>query len=149
MFLYFGHSNIIHQNICGLVKLWQICTLITYLRDVTKIKKYFYFPISHASKGSCEATLRKPGKGKLIVSSVALHIWPYTDQFPLSPDEKQELNKNASSFDKLLMEIPSQDIVIEETGGSTEAKRKSPVPDGAAVKRRASVISRLDIVEAD
>ncbi|KAL0869546.1 hypothetical protein ABMA27_005813 [Loxostege sticticalis] len=64
-------------------------------------------------------------------------------------DEKQELQRNCSSFDKLLMELPSQDIEIQETGDSVpEAKRKSP-GEGGAAKRRASVMSRLDIVEAD
>ncbi|CAG9795479.1 unnamed protein product [Diatraea saccharalis] len=68
-------------------------------------------------------------------------------------DEKQELHKTGNSFDKLLMEIPTQDIVIEETGATageqTTAKRSSPLPEGNAVKRRASFINRLDIVETD
>ncbi|XP_028169184.1 DNA repair protein RAD52 homolog isoform X3 [Ostrinia furnacalis] len=65
-------------------------------------------------------------------------------------DEKQDLHKNCSSFDQLLMELPSQDIVIQETGDSVDdaAKRKSAL-EGSATKRRASVINRLDIVEAD
>ncbi|KAG7301751.1 hypothetical protein JYU34_014739 [Plutella xylostella] len=57
--------------------------------------------------------------------------------------DKQELHK--SSFDNLLLGIPTQDIHIEESGVSAD-KRKSPEPGGGAAKRRASAVGRLDIV---
>jgi hypothetical protein len=67
----------------------------------------------------------------------------------LSPDEKLE-HKNSSSFDRLLLEIPSQDIVIQETAESVEvdtAKRKSLENDSSIAKRRTSFLNKLDIVE--
>nr|XP_049700756.1 wiskott-Aldrich syndrome protein family member 2 isoform X2 [Helicoverpa armigera] len=64
-------------------------------------------------------------------------------------DEKQELGRNSSSFDHLLMEIPTQDIMIEATGEEV-GKRKSPTPECAsAAKRRNSCKSKLDIMKSD
>uniref|UniRef100_A0A2A4K565 Uncharacterized protein n=1 Tax=Heliothis virescens TaxID=7102 RepID=A0A2A4K565_HELVI len=64
-------------------------------------------------------------------------------------DEKQELGRNSSSFDHLLMEIPTQDIMIEATG-EEPGKRKSPGPECAgAAKRRNSCMSKLDIMKSD
>ncbi|XP_022828355.1 DNA repair protein RAD52 homolog isoform X3 [Spodoptera litura] len=60
-------------------------------------------------------------------------------------DEKQELSRNSSSFDHLLMEIPTQDIMIEATG-EEPGKRKSPGPDTSSAKRRNSSINKLDII---
>ncbi|XP_026743898.1 uncharacterized protein LOC113505422 [Trichoplusia ni] len=60
-------------------------------------------------------------------------------------DDKQELGRNSSSFDKLLMDIPTQDIMIEDTG-EEPSKRKSPAPDGNSAKRR-NTLSKLDIVQ--
>ncbi|XP_022117563.2 DNA repair protein RAD52 homolog isoform X2 [Pieris rapae] len=60
--------------------------------------------------------------------------------------DKNELDKNTSSFD-MLMAIPSQDIVIEEAGDKAEeGKRKSPALEGQAAKRRASLYDKADIV---
>ncbi|XP_038211320.1 DNA repair protein RAD52 homolog isoform X3 [Zerene cesonia] len=74
------------------------------------------------------------------------------EQFRLKQLAKQkdmdnnEFDKNCTSFDNLLMAIPTQDIVIEETGNSTEEnKRKSPAPDASVAKRRASVMNKLDV----
>ncbi|XP_075981407.1 uncharacterized protein LOC142980022 isoform X4 [Anticarsia gemmatalis] len=61
-------------------------------------------------------------------------------------EEKQELSRNSSSFDKLLLDIPTQDIVIESTGEDA-TKRKSPGPDGGVAKRRTGCVSKLDIVK--
>ncbi|XP_063366843.1 uncharacterized protein LOC134655322, partial [Cydia amplana] len=44
-------------------------------------------------------------------------------------DESSEL-KNGSSIDRLLMDIPSQDIVVRESG-----KRKTPPPEGSTKRR--------------
>ncbi|XP_061721099.1 uncharacterized protein LOC133527919, partial [Cydia pomonella] len=44
-------------------------------------------------------------------------------------EESSEL-KNGSSIDRLLMDIPSQDIVVRESG-----KRKTPPPEGSAKRR--------------
>ena len=68
----------------------------------------------------------------------------------MSTDDKQELGRNSSSFDHLLLEIPSQDIMIEATG-QEPGKRKSPGPEGGAgtAKRRNSFKSKLNIVKAD
>ncbi|KAJ8718188.1 hypothetical protein PYW07_006118 [Mythimna separata] len=65
-------------------------------------------------------------------------------------DEKQELSRNSSSFDHLLLEIPSQDILIEATGEEV-GKRKSPGGEGSAsaAKRRNSFKTKLDIVKTD
>lgn len=65
----------------------------------------------------------------------------------LSADDKPELSRNSSIFDKLLMDIPTQDIMIEATG-EEPAKRKSPAPETSA-KRRNSGMNKLDIVQAD
>ncbi|XP_060805680.1 DNA repair protein RAD52 homolog isoform X2 [Amyelois transitella] len=59
-------------------------------------------------------------------------------------NDDKELSKAGSSIDKMLMDIPTQDIVIEESG-TEDGKRKSPA-DGGAAKRRTSVLNRLDIV---
>lgn len=66
----------------------------------------------------------------------------------LSADEKEELGRHGSSFDHLLLEIPTQDIMIEATGEEA-GKRKSPGLDlgAGAVKRRNSF--KLDIVKGD
>ncbi|XP_034835455.1 DNA repair protein RAD52 homolog isoform X2 [Maniola hyperantus] len=61
-------------------------------------------------------------------------------------DDNQEMNKD--SFDTVLMAIPSQDIVIEDTGSPevvTSAKRKSLATASGAAKRR--TVSKLDTVE--
>ncbi|CAK1553105.1 unnamed protein product [Leptosia nina] len=55
------------------------------------------------------------------------------EEFRLKQLQKQnldnELDKNSSSIDNILMAIPSQDIVTEETGNTIEeGKRKSPSP---------------------
>ncbi|CAH0696091.1 unnamed protein product [Spodoptera exigua] len=63
-------------------------------------------------------------------------------------DEKTELSRNSSSFDHLLMEIPTQDIMIEATG-EEPAKRKSPGPDTSTAKRRNSFMNKLDIMKTD
>ncbi|KAJ8717494.1 hypothetical protein PYW08_005893 [Mythimna loreyi] len=65
-------------------------------------------------------------------------------------DDKHELSRNSSSFDHLLLEIPSQDIMIEATG-EEPGKRKSPGAEGgsSAAKRRNSCKSKLDIVKTD
>ncbi|KAI5634959.1 hypothetical protein NE865_12354 [Phthorimaea operculella] len=62
-------------------------------------------------------------------------------------DEKSEMSRAASSFDALMMDIPTQDIEIEQTGDEA-GKRRSPGPDGSATggAKRRSVMSRLDIV---
>ncbi|XP_053614262.1 DNA repair protein RAD52 homolog isoform X3 [Plodia interpunctella] len=59
-------------------------------------------------------------------------------------NDDKELNKAGSSINKLLMDISTQGIVIEESGVE-DGKRKSPA-DGGAPKRRTSVLNRLDIV---
>ncbi|CAB3257935.1 unnamed protein product [Arctia plantaginis] len=64
----------------------------------------------------------------------------------LQPDDDHELSKNSSSFDKLLMDIPTQDIVIEATGEDS-TKRKSPGGDGSVAKRRTGSVSKLDIMK--
>ncbi|CAK1584932.1 unnamed protein product [Parnassius mnemosyne] len=62
-------------------------------------------------------------------------------------DERQTLSKDNSSLDTLLMAIPTQDIIIEETGNTEEAgKRKSPSRDGGSSKRRGSIADKLEIV---
>ncbi|XP_045777372.1 DNA repair and recombination protein RAD52-like isoform X2 [Maniola jurtina] len=61
-------------------------------------------------------------------------------------DDNQEMNKD--SFDTVLMAIPSQDIVIGETGNTAvvaSAKRKSPASDSGAAKRR--TVTKLDTIE--
>ncbi|XP_037295207.1 DNA repair protein RAD52 homolog isoform X2 [Manduca sexta] len=62
-------------------------------------------------------------------------------------DEKHELSKGHSSIDKLLMDIQTQDIVIDETGPMADTgKRKSPTPNNGRTKRRSSIVNKLDIV---
>ncbi|CAH2042722.1 unnamed protein product, partial [Iphiclides podalirius] len=62
-------------------------------------------------------------------------------------DDDRTLCKDNSSLDSLLMAIPSQDIVIEETGSTdAPAKRKSPAPESGNTKRRGSLANKLDIV---
>ncbi|KAM3959268.1 uncharacterized protein ACR2FA_006696 isoform 2-T2 [Aphomia sociella] len=68
------------------------------------------------------------------------------------PDGKQDLSKNCT-IDNLLLDIPTQDIVIEESGDAAETlengKRKSPVPEGNTAKRRASFLNKLDVVQSE
>ncbi|XP_047513477.1 DNA repair protein RAD52 homolog isoform X2 [Pieris napi] len=59
--------------------------------------------------------------------------------------DKNELDKNSSSFD-MLMAIPSQDLVIEAGDKAEDGKRKSPALEGQAAKRKASLYDKLDIV---
>ncbi|XP_004924245.1 DNA repair protein RAD52 homolog isoform X2 [Bombyx mori] len=61
-------------------------------------------------------------------------------------DQRQDVSKASSSFDRLLLNLPSQDILIEDTApNGGDGKRKSPGPDSGA-KRRNS-FNKLNIVQ--
>lgn len=53
----------------------------------------------------------------------------------LSTSDTQDIDAN-SCIDNLLMAIPTQVIMTEESGNTVDGKRKSPTPDADNVKRR-------------
>ncbi|KAJ0173920.1 hypothetical protein K1T71_010066 [Dendrolimus kikuchii] len=63
-------------------------------------------------------------------------------------DENQEMNADGSTIDNLLIAMPTQDIIIEDSGHpEVERKRKSPAAENHPAKRRNSFLAKLNIVK--